>query len=95
MRRLGAVPLRDGTVELCVWGPGARAVSVRSDGEVALERDGDCWVGVFGGTDYRLVVDGEEWPDPCSRWQPEGVKGPSRVLDTSAFDWSDGGWNGL
>jgi maltooligosyltrehalose trehalohydrolase len=89
------VPLGDGTVELCVWAPGARAVSVRSDEEVALERDGDCWIGKFRGDDYRVVVEEDAWPDPWSRWQPEGVKGPSRVLDTSAFEWSDAGWNGV
>jgi maltooligosyltrehalose trehalohydrolase len=89
------VPLGDGTVELCVWAPGARAVSVRSDEEVALERDGECWIGKFRGDDYRVVVEEDAWPDPWSRWQPEGVKGPSRVLDTSAFEWSDAGWNGV
>jgi maltooligosyltrehalose trehalohydrolase len=89
------VPVGDGTVELCVWAPGARAVSVRSDEEVALERDGDCWIGKFRGDDYRVVVEEDAWPDPWSRWQPEGVKGPSRVLDTSAFEWSDAGWNGV
>jgi maltooligosyltrehalose trehalohydrolase len=80
---------------VCVWAPGAQAVSVRSDEEVALEREGECWVGRFSGDDYLFVVDGEAWPDPCSRRQPEGVAGPSRVLDTGAFEWSDDGWDGL
>ncbi len=95
MRRLGAVPLGDGTVELCVWAPGAGSVSVRLDGEIELERDGELWSGRFRGDDYRLMVDGAEWPDPCSRWQPEGVNGPSRELDTASFSWSDNGWDGL
>jgi maltooligosyltrehalose trehalohydrolase len=95
VRRLGAVPVGDGTVEVRVWAPSAGAVSVRSDEEVALERDGECWVGTFRGDDYVFVVDGETWPDPCSRWQPEGVTGPSRVLDTDAFEWSDGNWDGV
>ena len=30
-------------------------------------------------------IDGEELPDPCSRWQPEGLRGPSRVLDARAL----------
>jgi maltooligosyltrehalose trehalohydrolase len=34
------------------------------------------------GSDYVYVLDGEELPDPASRWQPEGLRGPSRVLDT-------------
>ena len=95
MPRLGAVPVGDGTVEVRVWAPSARAVSVRSEEEVALEPDGECWVGTFRGDDYVFVVDGDAWPDPCSRWQPEGVSRPSRVLDTNAFEWNDGGWEGV
>jgi maltooligosyltrehalose trehalohydrolase len=70
-------------------------VSVRSDEEVELEGDGECWVGRFAGEDYLLAVDGKPWPDPCSRWQPEGVIGPSRVLDTAAFEWSDENWGSV
>ncbi len=95
MRRLGAVPCGDGAADLCVWAPHAQAVSVRSGEEVALDREGECWVGTFSGDDYRLVVDGEARPDPCSRWQPDGVAGPSRLLDSGAFQWSDDGWEGL
>src|SRR2546430_9017362 len=95
LRRLGAVPCADGTVEVCVWAPAAGAVSVRGDDEVELERDGEAWVGRFGGGDYVLGVDGAAWPDPCSRWQPEGVRGPSRVLDPAAFAWSDDGRGGV
>jgi maltooligosyltrehalose trehalohydrolase len=88
---LGAVPCGDGT-EVCVWAPDADSVLVRSAEEVALDRDGECWVGRFEGEEYRLVVDGTEWPDPCSRQQPQGVRGASRVLDTGAFGWSDDSW---
>jgi maltooligosyltrehalose trehalohydrolase len=95
MPRLGAVPRGDGTADVGVWAPPARSVLVRSDEEVELERDGEWWTGAFAGHEYRLVVDGGEWPDPCSRRQPEGVHGPSRVLDTDAFEWSDGGWAGV
>ena len=43
------------------------------------------------GDDYRFVLDGADaWPDPCSRWQPEGVRGPSRVLDAGAFELAPG-----
>src|SRR5262249_25249101 len=95
MRRLGAVPCGDGTVEVCVWAPGARSVLVGSEEDAELERDGEYWSGRFVGDDYLLVVDGEEWPDPCSRWQPKGVTGSSRVLDIAAFEWSDAGWTGV
>jgi len=93
---LGAVPCGDdGTAEVCVWAPGARSVAVRADGDVELERDGEWWTGTFSGSEYRIVVDGVAWPDPCSRRQPEGVAEPSRVLDTGAFEWSDDGWEGV
>jgi maltooligosyltrehalose trehalohydrolase len=95
MRRLGAVPRADGTVDVCVWAPSARSVAVRSDVGVELAPDGEYWTGNFEGDDYHLEVAGTTWPDPCSRWQPEGVRGPSRVLDTAAFEWSDDGWNGV
>jgi maltooligosyltrehalose trehalohydrolase len=95
MRRLGAVPVGDGTVEVCVWAPSCERVAVRAEDEVELARDGEYWVGRFTGEDYVLVADGETWPDPCSRRQPEGVRGSSRVLDTAAFEWTDGDWNGV
>jgi maltooligosyltrehalose trehalohydrolase len=42
---------------------------------------------------YRLN-DRAEHPDPASRFQPQGVHGPSQVVD-NYFDWSDAGWRGL
>lgn len=38
--------------------------------------------------------DGPPLPDPASRWQPDGVHGPSAVADT-AFAWTDEHWKGL
>jgi maltooligosyltrehalose trehalohydrolase len=95
--RLGTRPRDDGTVEIRVWAPAAESLEVVAGGErTPLERDGEQWRGTFAGGDYVLSVDRrEEHPDPCSRWQPEGVRGPSRVLDTAAFEWSDEGWGGL
>jgi maltooligosyltrehalose trehalohydrolase len=92
---LGAVPRGDGTAEICVWAPSCARLGVRAENEAELEREGECWVGRFAGDDYVLVADGETRPDPCSRWQPEGVNGTSRVLDTDAFEWSDAGWGGV
>lgn len=36
-----------------------------------------------------------ERPDPASRSQPEGVHGPSEVIDPLAFSWTDREWRGL
>jgi maltooligosyltrehalose trehalohydrolase len=43
---------------------------------------------------YRLDG-GPERPDPCSRWQPDGVHRPSAVLFPERFPWTDHGWAGL
>jgi maltooligosyltrehalose trehalohydrolase len=45
-------------------------------------------------TDYAFSLDGSEpLPDPRSSSQPNGVHGPSRVVDHDAFTWSDSAWS--
>jgi maltooligosyltrehalose trehalohydrolase len=47
------------------------------------------------GTRYLYGLDdGRELPDPVSRFQPEGVHGPSQLVDTGAFRWTDHNWKG-
>jgi len=87
---LGPLPLPSGTTRFAVWAPAASSVAVRleRDHPLALVGDG-VWAGeapAAPGDDYRFVVDGgAARPDPCSRRQPEGVRGPSQVVDTDAF----------
>jgi maltooligosyltrehalose trehalohydrolase len=94
-RRLGATPSGAAT-EFAVWAPGVRSVAVRlGERDHALAEAGDgVWAGeapAAPGSDYRFVLDGgDAWPDPASRWQPEGVRGPSRVLDTAALGIAPG-----
>jgi maltooligosyltrehalose trehalohydrolase len=35
------------------------------------------------------------YPDPASRFQPEGPHGPSELVDAGAFRWTDAGWPGV
>jgi maltooligosyltrehalose trehalohydrolase len=95
-RRLGATPLGDGSVEFRVWAPRAETVAVRVRGaDHALADEGlgvrSARVEAGHGDDYEFVLDGTPLPDPCSRWQPEGIRGPSRVLDPATFAWTDDG----
>ncbi|MGH7483835.1 MAG: malto-oligosyltrehalose trehalohydrolase [Longimicrobiales bacterium] len=66
----------------------------------ALESEPDGWFGglvpdLGVGDRYWLAPDGEAlFPDPASRWQPEGPHGPSAVVDPSAFRWRSIGWRG-
>ncbi len=96
-RPLGARPAGDGLTEFRVWAPHAREVAVRVRGaDHPLPDEG---LGVNAGTvaaahgdDYLLVADGTAWPDPCSRWQPYGLRGASRVFDPGAVTWTDEGF---
>ena len=73
---------------------------------VQLEREAgavaelDTWsvtvAGVGHGDRYRFRLDGGDWlADPASRWQPDGVHGPSAVVDESVFRWHDDAWTGV
>jgi maltooligosyltrehalose trehalohydrolase len=102
LRSFGAVPAPGGGTQFRVWAPNAAAVALLEGGRGhALEPTGEngVWeaeLDVPAGADYVYVLDGEDsWPDPCSRFQPDGVRGPSRVVDPGAFRWSDDGWRGL
>ena len=103
---MGAQVIDGGTVRFRVWAPASHVVEVElyppPEGIVrhAMEREGDgVWsaeISTPPGTLYRYRLN-EEWgyPDPYSRSQPEGVHGPSQVVDPLTFRWTDGGWRGL
>jgi maltooligosyltrehalose trehalohydrolase len=97
--RLGATVV-DGATRFEVWAPDATTVDVTIGvRHQSLHRDEGYWVGEVDGVEhgdrYRFVVDGDELPDPASRWQPEGVHGPSAVVDESVFRWHDDEWTGV
>ena len=65
-----------------------------------MTKDGDLFEALVenigAGTRYRYRLDGDNlFPDPASRYQPEGVNGPSEVVDPSTFTWNDDGWQGI
>jgi maltooligosyltrehalose trehalohydrolase len=87
-RSLGARPLGNDLTEFRVWAPNAGQLALRL-GETDFPIDAEGY-GVFStvqsaaqGTDYWFVVDGTAVPDPASRWQPHGLRGPSRVFEPS------------
>ena len=94
-RPFGAVPQPDGRVEFRVWAPKAKesvAIRLAGQGEQTLEPEG---YGIYSdvieaapGDNYYVLLDGKRRPDPCSRFQPKGIRGPSQVVDTGAFQWT-------
>lgn len=101
---LGATYLGDERCHFCVWAPLSESVSVHivtSRERIELLARGDRGyhhgevMGVEPGSLYFYLLDGrEQRPDPASRHQPQGVHGPSQVVDPRAFTWSDGCWFG-
>jgi maltooligosyltrehalose trehalohydrolase len=49
------------------------------------------------GSLYRYRLDGAEelYPDPASRFQPDGPHGPSEIVDPGVFIWTDREWGGV
>lgn len=96
----------NGGTHFRVWAPRPKKVAVLLEAgpgapaTVQLERQED---GYFAslvpqaaeGTRYRFRLDDADcFPDPASRYQPDGPFGASQVVDPSRFKWSDGGWQG-
>ncbi len=100
---LGAVLTDRGSARFTVWAPQARLVELvlecESPRALPLERDargyhhGETKAGA--GMLYRYRLDETLLrPDPASRWQPQGVHGPSAVVDPG-FAWTDRHWRGI
>lgn len=97
------------SVNFRVWAPErkvVRLVFVEPNGEmkreIELSREPE---GFFGAEVegvghgelyfYRLDDDPKLYPDPASRFQPQGVHGASQVVDHRRFSWTDDDWRGV
>jgi len=88
-----------------VWAPGKDRMILHIvspfDGEYEMEKDDEGYFSVRVETDKRPLryyyKPGAErdYPDPASHYQPEGVHGPSEVVDHDAFRWTDQAWKGI
>ena len=110
-RRLpvGAEVLLKGGVHFRVWAPNSGSVSVelsdsaeRRDAPraAALEPEEDGYFSGFvadagPGTLYRYRLGHGLFPDPASRFQPDGPHGPSQIVDPKVFRWRDDDWKGV
>ena len=103
---IGARILDSGQVYFKVWAPYVQKLSVqifstKNTQIVALKKERNGYFcgtarNVYEGDRYLyLFADGRKLPDPASRFQPEGVHGPSQVVDPSTFSWDDRDWKGV
>ncbi len=102
----GATILPDGQVRFVVWAPGTERLFLKiMTGEAerveTMEKIEDGYFnGTFAGINegdryLYLLDDGSARPDPASRYQPEGVHGPSQVVAARRHNWNDNSWKGL
>ncbi|MFZ3044571.1 MAG: malto-oligosyltrehalose trehalohydrolase, partial [Desulfatirhabdiaceae bacterium] len=101
---LGATPLGNGRCRFRVWAPFMDCVDVHilssKNRLESLTRDRHGYHegihdDVEPGVNYLFRLNGsQERPDPASRFQPQGVHGPSQVVDP-AFAWTDDNWRGV
>ena len=85
-----------------VWAPEQERMRLLlEDVTLDLVRDRDGWwradvPAAAVGSDYSYLIGDDDTPrpDPRSPRQPDGVHGPSRVYDHSAYEWGDRAWTG-
>jgi maltooligosyltrehalose trehalohydrolase len=107
---IGAEIIGPNQTHFRVWAPKARRVDVVLEGSDAnqpnqifhaLEAEGGGYfsgrLNADAGARYRFRVNTSEnfYPDPASRFQPDGPHRASCVIDPNRFRWSDSRWPGL
>jgi maltooligosyltrehalose trehalohydrolase len=102
----GATRTSDERIAWSVWAPSARTVHLITWEQAgrerhAMQRAAKGWFTHEGcvaaeSVRYAYQLDGgKAYPDPASRWQPEGVHRPSAVFCPEDFSWTDAGWEGV
>lgn len=105
---IGAEVIDENQTHFRVWAPKAQKVDVVVE-DAAVTKSQSCPLaaepgGYFSGaasaspgTRYRFRVNGADncYPDPASRFQPDGPHGSSCIVDSTKFRWSDADWAGL
>lgn len=101
--RLGASRLPDGSWQFLLWAPNARAVRLHlGDADELLTMEPlamgyhQAIVPMLGPCAQYLyeLDDNRRLPDPASRFQPQGVHGPSQIVEFDEFEWTDQRWKG-
>ena len=104
---IGAEPSPEGNeTYFRVWAPGHPSVAVLFEGTRAaapLKSEGNGYFSGLvenapAGTHYKYQLGGDPnnaFPDPASRYQPDGPHHFSEVVGVTAFPWTDGDWPGI
>ncbi len=102
---IGAEVTSDGAISFRVWAPSRQKVEVVFEDALIpplplIREEGGYFSGVSTqahvGALYRFGLDDSgPFPDPASRFQPQGPNGPSEIIDHTKFNWTDTPWRGI
>ncbi|MHA6247762.1 malto-oligosyltrehalose trehalohydrolase [Pontibacter sp. CAU 1760] len=105
MKKAGSAYKGNGKCLFTVWAPEKESMLLHivhpTDSVMEMTCDEEGYFtaeleGIAPGTRYYYMPDGkDDFPDPASFFQPEGVHGPSEVVDHASYDWQDHGWKNL
>ncbi len=99
-KRIGATYVQGKGVYIRLWAPDIENVEIEwlGIGKTPLQKADGYFGGFFperkNGDKYYFYCDGKRIPDPASRFQPDGVFGPSEVLEQD-YSWEDIAWTGV
>lgn len=94
---------RDGQTHFRIWAPKHPKLTLifeKGHDPIEMERDNDGYFSAVAevgpGSNYKFKLpSGDAFPDPASRYQPQGVHAWSQVVDPDSFKWTDGNWKGV
>jgi maltooligosyltrehalose trehalohydrolase len=102
---VGATPIAGRGWNFTVWAPRHQHLELHLIGEPAssrlMQRNSLGYHSIVaddvqaGAKYFYHFGNAQERPDPASRRQPEGVHGPSELVDLRNFEWTDGNWKGV
>ena len=101
---LGAEAM-EGATHFRVWAPRSTSAAlvlgdIKTGPDSPMQSEGNGYFSLLKsdcgpGDSYWFRLDCGTYPDPTSRFQPEGPHGPSQVVDPAAFAWTDESWPGV
>lgn len=105
MRTLpGGAEVTDQGVHFRIWAPKCKKVEVIIENENchSLHAESNGYFSALieqinPNSLYGFKLDGnaKQFPDPYSRFQPEGPHGPSQIINPTEFCWNDSSWKGI
>jgi len=101
-RRSIGVNFQDAKAEITLWSPTSEQIAIVTDsGKLPLEKsEYGYWRLITNdikpGTRYKFEINGkDQFPDPASLSQPDGVHERSEAMDITNFQWTDNQWNNI